>query len=127
MKAEVEATVKEKKLELEYKEAELRKNLRREGVENSGKIDISGVSVKLTEKSLDEAIILDEGIRILKKNVYTAERDLSIVDSLFWSVSAKDKKLNHLIKSVTPVELEDEIINCTLNSIVIRKHKNKLH
>ena len=134
IKAEAEEIYNLKKFEAEIYKAEANKRLRREIVENGGKIRIverkqgivvSDVFVKATEDAIENAIILDEGYQIKKKNEIKAYRDFSYIDSLYWAVQSKDKKLNNLMREVTPEDFEKEIVEGVINGILIKKHKYK--
>lgn len=114
LKAEAEKTYAENKLEFDIYEAEIRKKIRKEYSSNG---------LKLTEKNLDEEVTLDKGWRVMKKNVIAAKRDLDFIDSLYWAIQSKDKKLSVLTKGVTPEELYNEIVEGTINNIVIKKVK----
>lgn len=115
LKAEAERTHSLKKLEADTFEAALRQTLRKTATETAQKI---------TEAGLTEMVEIDTGYKINKKNVITAEYNLGIVDSLFWSIKSKDQKLNNLIKGITPEELYQELIEGTINNILIKKHKS---
>jgi len=115
LKAQAERSYSEKKLEAEVFEAELRQRIRKESTETAQKI---------TEAGLNEMVSVDGGYKVKKKNVTTAKYNLDIVDSIFWSVKSKDQKLNNLIKGVTPIELYNELIEGTVNNILIKKHKS---
>jgi hypothetical protein len=114
LRAEVEQNYNKTKFECEIYEAERRKEIRSEYSKNE---------LKLTEKQLDEEIILDKPFQIKKKSVFNAKKNFDFVDSLFWACSSKSKKLDNLVKGVTPEELANEIIECTINNIIIRKPK----
>ncbi|MBK5194270.1 MAG: hypothetical protein JJE07_13925, partial [Flavobacteriaceae bacterium] len=105
-------------------EATLRKDFRREGADNGGRIKVENESIKLTEKSLDEAVILDKAWQIKQKNVFTAQEVFSKVDSFYWSVQSKDKKLNNLISGLTEAELWDTLIDGKVNGILIKKKQS---
>lgn len=115
LKADSERKLSEKKLELEVFEAELRQSIRK---------DATAKGDKLTEAGLNELVSKDGGYQIKKKNMITAQYNLSIVDSIFWAVKSKDSKLNNLIKGVTPEELFDELVEGTVNNILIKKRKS---
>ena len=134
IKAEAEEIHSLKKLELEIYKAETNKRLRREIVENGGKIRIveksqgtivSDVLIKGTEDAIENAIILDEGYQIKKKNEIKAFKDFSYIDSLYWAIQSKDKKLNNLMREVTPEDFEKEIVEGVINGILIKRHKYK--
>lgn len=115
LKADSERKLSEKKLELEVFEAELRQSIRK---------DATAKGDKLTEAGLNELVSKDGGYQIKKKNMITAQYNLGIVDSIFWAVKSKDSKLNNLIKGVTPEELFDELVEGTVNNILIKKRKS---
>ena len=104
-------------------EASLKKQLRREANLNGGKFTIDGESVKLTEKSLEDAVILDVKYQTVSKEIIEAKRDLDMLDSLFWSVQDKSKKLNNILKPVTPEEFVSELIEGEINLLFIKKPK----
>lgn len=115
LKSQAENALTAKKLELEIFEAELRQRLRKEAAETSQKI---------TEAGLNEMVSIDGGYKVTKKNVATAQYNFSIVESLWWAVKSKDQKLNNLVKGVTPEELYRELIDGTINNILIKKRKS---
>ncbi|MFW6273030.1 MAG: hypothetical protein ACOC2U_04560 [bacterium] len=117
LKAEAEKTYSEKKLEFDIYEAELRRNIRK---------DYSKNQLKLTEKNLDEEVTLDKAWQISKKTAISAKRDLDFIDALYWSIQSKDRKLSVLVKGVTPEELYNELVEGTINNIVIKKVKSPL-
>ena len=115
LKAQQEKIFSEKKLELEVYEAEFKQTTRKSAVASGEKITENGVTEKLDS---------DPGVIIKRKNVISAQYNLGIIDSLFWAVKSKDQKLNNLIKGVTPTELYNELIDGTINGILIKKHKS---
>ena len=124
LKARAEAIYAEKKLEFDIYEATQRKRLRREAAMNSNYFKIEDQQIKLTENSLEEAIIIDEGWQVNKKNVIKAQETLNKIDSIYWAISSKSKKLEVLLKPVTPEEFFDEIIEGKVNGILIKKKKS---
>jgi len=124
LKARAEAIYAEKKLEFDIYEATQRKRLRREAAMNSNYFKIEDQQIKLTENSLEEAIIIDAGWQVNKKNVIKAQETLNKVDSLYWAVQSKDRKLSTIMKPVTPEEFFDEIVEGKVNGILIKKKKS---
>jgi len=61
----------------------------------------------------------------MKKNVIKAQKDFSFIESLYWALSSKDKKLNNLIKEITPEEFEDRLIEGKVNGFIIKKFDKK--
>jgi hypothetical protein len=125
LKSQAEDQYNEKKLEFDIYEAERRKEMRRQATDNGGKFQYEkdGEWMKMTEKSLDEAIILDKGWQVKKKNVFKAQKDLGFVDALYWGIQSKDRKLSVMMKGVSPEELSNEIVEGSINTLFIKKHK----
>ena len=127
-KAEAESAYEEGKVELDVYEAETRKKYRKEAANNSGKVLIQEKPeqyLKLTEKALDELILLDKGWQIKKSNVAKRKKDLDFVEVLFWAIKSKDGKLNHLLPKTVPEDFEKEITEGVINGIMIKKHTKK--
>lgn len=124
LKSRAEEIHSEKKFEAEIEESNLKKNFRREAIENDNHIKVDGVRIKLTEKSLDDAVNLDKGLQVIKKNVIHAKRVYDDIESFYWGVQSKDKKLNNLISGLTEEELWNELVDGKINGILIKKRKS---
>lgn len=121
LRAEAERAVSEKKLEKEVYEADMKKGWRREANRNGGKFTIQEEEIKLSEKALDEALLLDEDYQKLCLEYIEAQKNFSVLDALQWSVQDKSKKLNNLLKPVTPQEFLSELVEGKVNSFLIAK------
>lgn len=117
LKAEAEFIFKQKTLDFEVREAQFRKDERRKA--NSD-------GIKLTEKALEDIVLLDEGLIVMRNNIAKAEKDLRIMEALYFAILSKDKKLNNILKPLTPQELGNEIIEGKVNGLIIKKHKSKI-
>lgn len=121
LRAEAEKDMNEKKLEKEVLEASLKRSWRREANMNGGKFTIEGDEIKISEKALDEALMLDEEYQQVSLDYIDAQRNFGMLDSLQWAIQDKSKKLNNLLKPVTPSEFLDELVEGTVNSFLIVK------
>ena len=121
LRAEAERAVSEKKLEKEVYEADMKKGWRREANRNGGKFTIEDEEIKLSEKALDEALLLDEDYQKLCLEYIEAQKNFSVLDALQWSVQDKSKKLNNLLKPVTPQEFLSELVEGKVNSFLSAK------
>lgn len=121
LRAEAERAASEKKLEKEVYEADMKKGWRREANRNGGKFTIEDEEIKLSEKALDEALLLDEDYQKLCLEYIEAQKNFSVLDALQWSVQDKSKKLNNLLKPVTPQEFLSELVEGKVNSFLIAK------
>lgn len=115
LKAEAERVYATKKMELDFLEAELKQRFRKNATE---------ASQKITESGLIEMVEIDHGFKVCKKNMITSNYQLGVIDSIYWAVSAKNKKLDNLVKGVTPEELYQELQEGVINNIAIKKHKS---
>jgi len=115
LKSQAEKIYAEKKLNQEVYEGQLRQRFRKEAV---------ATAVKITEAGLDEMVSIDPVYQNEKKNVINAQFNVSIVESLWWAVKSKDQKLNNLVRGVTPEDLFAELIDGTINNIILKKRKS---
>lgn len=122
-KADYEKKAKEAKLYCDIYEAELKRKFRREAAANNGKVSYEGEEFKLTEKGLDELILLDDKYQecLVDRIELEAKRDK--LDALWWAIKSKDQKLNNLLPKVVPKEFVDELIEGKINSFTIVKPK----
>ena len=124
MRAEAEKHQNQVKLVHEIFEANLKKKHRSFAAQNGGKISLqNGELLKLTENSLDEIIKVDISWQRTKEDYIEAKRQYEYIDAIFWAVNSKDKKLNNLIKGITPEELYEELVEGVINGIAIKKTK----
>ena len=75
----------------------------------------------MTEKGLDELILLDEKYQELQIDQIDLEAKRDKLDSLFWAIQSKDKKLNNLLPKIVPKEFFQELIEGKINSFMIKK------
>jgi len=129
LKSEAEAILAHKTLECDIYRAGLERQYRREANINSGKFTLvdngQQMMIKLTEDSLSSAILLDLAFQNKRKGVINAKKDLSNLDSLYWSIQSKDRKLSVLMKQVTPEEFFNELIEGVVNGIMITKPEDR--
>ena len=121
LRAEAEKAVADKKLEKDVYEVDLKKRWRRQAQKNGGKFFIDDDEIKLSEKALDEAILLDEDYQQLSCELIEAQKNFAVLDTLQWSVQDKSKKLNNLLRPVTPSEFLQELVEGEVNSFFIKK------
>ena len=118
LKAEVDNTFEEYKLDCQVFESQVRKKF---------------VSDRLSigDKKPSEAVIDDEANTnpdVIKKRKRLAQlkRDCDYVNALYWAIQSKDRKLSVLMKSVTPEEFANSIIEGVVNSFHIKKFEKIL-
>lgn len=128
LRAEAEAEYERKKLKRHILESTLEKQWRREASRADGKFTIKEKGelpymIKLTDKSVTAAIISDPAYEVEKGNEISANRDYQFLDSFYWSLKSKDSKLSVLLPKNVPEDFYNEIIEGTINGIMIRKPK----
>lgn len=129
MMSEVGSQLASAKLDCKLYENDFRNKLRAQASKNSGSysilVDGEKVSVKLTETGLATCYDSDEEWLKLKKETILLERNHNSLNSLFWAMQEKSRKLNGLISSTTPEEYIAGIIEGKVNGILIGKGGKK--
>lgn len=127
LRAKSQAVMNELKLEEKIYIGSFIANLRKQASLNFGKYNINvgseSVEIKLTEKGLDTSFHTDEKWQNLKREYIKAEEAFNALDSLYWAIQDKSKKLNNLVSGTTPKEFLSEIIEEKINGILITKTK----
>lgn len=121
MKGEVEYQSEMSKLEIDIAENEAKSKLRKEASEQGGKFTVRGVEYKLTEKALDDAANNDKEVLNAKRKHIEDKRTLNDVNSFLEGLRSKSRKLEVLMPKVTPEEFYDELVEGTVNGILIKK------
>lgn len=125
LKAEVEATMSELRLDCKIFEGRFRSDLRRQAAQNNGsyliRVNNEDISVKLTEKALETCFENDPEWIELKRQFIKAERNFNALSSLYWATQDKSRKLNGLVSGTTPSEFVEGMIEGKINGILISK------
>lgn len=127
LQADMEAVVKNHDFELAVYKSTLyemyRKNLTRK--ENYVRKDGFKI-VEPGNTELENAVYIDDGYQLKYKENIRLHKDLDYIKSLYWSIKSKDDKLSAMMKGIIPEEFQSGIIEGTINTILIKKHKNVL-
>jgi len=125
LKSECSKNLAEKKLEIKVFESRFKTLKRKEASLNSNKykIELDGelIEIKLTEKSLETCFENDTDWINLKKEYIEIECTLEKIDALYWASQDKARKLNNIVQSVTPEEMEKGLVQGKINGILINK------
>lgn len=127
LKAEVESSMAEAKLEIKIFQGNFISKLRKQASETGGyykiRVDNEDVKIKLTEKSLETSYETDpEWIKLQQKYI-RAERNMNALGSLYWAAQDKARKLNGLVSGTTPADFVNELVEGKINGILISKNK----
>ena len=120
-KAECEKMYEETKLNHDILDSKIRREIREKAANNGGRFANRGGETKLTEKYLDELVVIDKDWIESKKRVIEVKSVYEKISAVFWAVNSKDKKLNNLVKSVDEVELLNSLVEGKVNGILISK------
>ena len=70
---------------------------------------------------MDEAIYTDAEFQTLKDDMIENQRMLNILDSWFWAINDKSKKLSSIVRPVSPEEFLSELVESKVNTFLIKK------
>ena len=59
----------------------------------------------------------------MQKTLVKKKKHLAEIDSLYWALQSKDRKLNNLVPKVTPEEFLDNLVEGEINTFIIKKEK----
>jgi len=118
LKAEAQAEARKAKFTAEIYEAGFKRKLRKEASVNGNYFKIEGERIKLSEKSLEESALLDEQLQALKDERYDAEMYDEFLNSLYWALTEKSKKIDSITKGMKEDELE--VTEDTINGVKIK-------
>lgn len=119
LRAETQDMYSRKKLETKITEAQLGKYYR-----NSMRRSDGDKVKEATEKSIESAIVLDEKYQVAVRNEISAEKNYNIVDSLYWACKDKSGKLDAFSHKLTPQEFEQEILEGSINGVMVKVKNN---
>lgn len=120
LKADAESALRIYKLEHDVLVAKKAEEYRKSLITN-----VDGKTKHPTVDAVANAVMLDKEVYVSKYTYYNIQRNVQVIDGLYWSVIAKQKEVDKFTSSLTPADLEKEIIEETINSILIRKREKK--
>jgi hypothetical protein len=109
--AEMRSYVKEQKLRYQVKEAEVRKLFLNKESGDGKK--------KPTLQQIDDHVLLDPVVKNLKFKYFKIEEDLERLESMYEAARDKSFKLNNIAKNLKPEDFEKEIIEGTINGVMV--------
>lgn len=78
---------------------------------------------RVTDKEVESSVNIDENYEKENLKVLDNKKNFEILDSLYWAIKDKCKKLDKISESMklTPDDFEKEIIEGKINSVIINK------
>ncbi len=127
LQAEMENILSEHKLDFDIFQAGLEKSIRQ-------KLTFTGDPNKKGETKTEKPTIgevetevkLTPAYKAKKSHLFTIQKNLSYITSLYWSISDKCKKINTLTEKLKPEEFEKDIVEGSINGIMISLHKKAI-
>lgn len=123
LKAEVDNLVREVELDIDIyvaqKKEEFHKSLVR--IEENSR---STKKVYPTDTEVKDAVKRTQEYKVKMYELFKVKKEAGIIDGLYWSAKSKDKKLDNISAKVRPEEFESEILEGTINSVIIKSQKN---
>lgn len=122
IKAEMEDLLRETQLDFDIFEAQLRNEYRKSLIVET--VTIKGSKLEYpTEQEIKDAVSVDNRFKLRKMRLNNVKKEVDIVDGLYWSAKSKDKKLEVISAKIKPEDFEKEILEGTINSVMIRTYK----
>jgi hypothetical protein len=126
LKADIEQVVAEAKLDFQIFEANEQEKQRKaltfatEGSKGETKTN------KPTKDEVENAVLISREYRVKKTNLFKIQRNLAYVESLYWAAKDKSDKLNYFSSKLKPEEFEKEILEGTINGVMILVNKKSI-
>lgn len=117
LKAELDNIVADSKIDVEIFEAQLRQEYRHSMI---------AASQKPTIDTVNDAVLMDTRYKVKKNYHSKLLKDAAYLDALYWSAQSKDSKLNRISEKIRPEEFEKDLIEETINGIMIKMARKVL-
>lgn len=78
-----------------------------------------------TKDEVEDGVTLDEGVQLRRRRIIRMKKEVAFMDSLYWAISNKARKLDRISDSMSlkPEEFENEIVEGKINGILVKAHK----
>lgn len=117
LRADCQNIVNRGKTELEIFEAELSEAKRN---------DLTKLGAKVTVGEIDNAVKRDPSYIRKRKEYYEKVKNFDYVDALYWSAQSKSKLLEKMSDKLSPKEFEKEILEGTINGVMVKSVKRAI-
>jgi len=114
LKAEIDAIIKNSRFDLEVFMAQLKETKRNK---------ILGEGLKATVDAIESQVIQDPEYIEKKRALIKLEKDGQYLDNLYWNCQSKSQLLQRLSDKLRPEEFSGEILEDTLNGVMIKTSK----
>ena len=127
MKADIESILKDHDLELSIYKADLYEMYRKKLTRSENYVRKDGRKIiEPGNTEIENSVLKDKGYQLKYKENIRLRKNLSYIESFYWSLKSKDDKLSAMMKGVVPEEFQLGIIEGEINTIMIKSRKNIL-
>jgi hypothetical protein len=116
LKAEIEHAFSVKKMETDISISHITQNMRNQLT--------AAATGRVTDKQVEGATETSLEYREAKMALFEVKKQADIIDSLYWSAKSKDKKLEVMSAKIKPDDYEKEIMEGSVNGIMIKYNKS---
>lgn len=121
LKAEIDNAYEVKKFSIDVLKAQLEEKYRSSLVEEVTDIKGNKKISKPTVSEIDNAIKRDDDYIKEYVELLETQKQQGYLNSLYWSAQSKDSKLTRISEKIKPEDFEDEIIEKSVNGIMIKQ------
>lgn len=118
LKAEMEYQVSLAKLDVEVLEAQMYEEYKKNLIASGD---------KATDKAVEASVVRDVRYSTIKKSLFMKQKNLGYVESLYWAAKDKADKLNKISEKLRPEEFEKELLEDTINGVMIKCTKKSIN
>lgn len=121
LKAEMQDLVNKSKFQLDIFTAELQEEYRKK-LTSYGDADAKGKTKinKPTKDEVENAVLIDKRFQAKKNNHFELTKNLEYLESLYWSAQNKANLLKSMSDKLRPEEFMGELLQDTINGVMIK-------
>ena len=113
--ADAESKLSETKLNRDVMEAKVKERIRKELFEQNGK--------QPTIDKVNDVLAQDAGYQAVYRKYIDAQKTRDYISSLFWAAKDKSSKLDKLSLTIQSGDVDDKLLEQTVNRVTIKKSK----
>lgn len=127
LRAEIENIVAEQKLDFDIfmamEKTTQRKKLTFDTTDSKGKAKVD----KPSADEVETAVLITPAYKVKKKHLLNLEKNLKIVESLYWSMKDKSDKVTRLTEKLRPEDFEKDLVEESINGFMLTMHKKSIN
>jgi len=88
-------------------------------------VDSGGKSKAPTVSAIEDAVVQNQEVRESQLNLFRVMKQAEVMDSLYWACKSKEMKLNQLSQNMAPSDFEKDILEESINGVIIKQQQKK--